>query len=174
MGFVSPEEFILLAEQTGQIRNLTRFILTRIAHDLAVLHREGLKIGAAVNLSALDLSNTQLPEDIRQAFGDQDIDFQWLTFEVTESAIMTDTESAGHTLDQLRAMGASLSVDDFGAEYRHKPDNLGFATENDWWDAFVAWVPDRRVSVTAAWTDLGDIAGLEDQRGLYLSLQGSF
>ncbi|GGY60864.1 DUF3034 family protein [Marinobacter zhanjiangensis] len=61
-----------------------------------------------------------------------------------------------------------------GAEYRHKPDNLGFATEDDWWDAFVAWVPDRRVSVTAAWTDLGDIAGLEDQRGLYLSLQGSF
>lgn len=61
-----------------------------------------------------------------------------------------------------------------GAEYRHKPDNLGFATEDDWWDAFVAWVPDRRLSVTAAWTDLGDIAGLEDQRGLYLSLQGNF
>lgn len=61
-----------------------------------------------------------------------------------------------------------------GAEYRHKPDNLGFATEDDWWDGFVAWVPDRRFSVTAAWTDLGDIAGLEDQRGLYLSLQGSF
>lgn len=61
-----------------------------------------------------------------------------------------------------------------GAEYRQKPDNLGFATEDDWWDAFVAWVPDRRLSVTAAWTDLGDIAGLESQRGLYLSLQGSF
>ena len=61
-----------------------------------------------------------------------------------------------------------------GAEYRQKPDNLGFATEDDWWDAFVVWVPDRRLSVTAAWTNLGDIAGLEDQRGPYLSLQGSF
>lgn len=61
-----------------------------------------------------------------------------------------------------------------GAEYRQKPDNLGFAEEDDWWDIFVAWVPDRRVSVTAAWADLGDIAGLEDQRGPYLSLQGSF
>jgi hypothetical protein len=61
-----------------------------------------------------------------------------------------------------------------GAEYRQKPDNLGFAGEDDWWDGFVAWIPDRRVSVTAAWTDLGDIAGLENQRGLYLSPQGSF
>lgn len=61
-----------------------------------------------------------------------------------------------------------------GAEYRQKPDNLDFATEDDWWDGFVAWVPDRRLSVTAAWTDLGSIAGLDDQRGLYLSIQGSF
>lgn len=64
-----------------------------------------------------------------------------------------------------------------GAEYRQKPDNLSFATEADWWDLFVAWVPDRRVSVTAAWVDLGeiaDIARLGDQTGAYLSLQASF
>lgn len=64
-----------------------------------------------------------------------------------------------------------------GAEYRQKPDNLSFATEDDWWDVFVAWVPDRRVSITAAWLDLGrvaDIADLGDQTGAYLSLQASF
>lgn len=61
-----------------------------------------------------------------------------------------------------------------GTEYRQKPDNLGFATEDDWWDLFVAWVPDRRLSVTAAMVNLGDIATLEDQRGAYLSLQASF
>lgn len=61
-----------------------------------------------------------------------------------------------------------------GAEYRQKPDNLGFATEDDWWDLFVAWVPDRRLSVTAALVNLGDVATLEDQRGAYLSLQASF
>lgn len=61
-----------------------------------------------------------------------------------------------------------------GAEYRQKPDNLSFATEDDWWDLFVAWVPDRRLSVTAAWVNLGEVAGLEDQQGLYLSLQGNF
>lgn len=61
-----------------------------------------------------------------------------------------------------------------GAEYRQKPDNLGFAAEDDWWDLFVAWVPDRRLSVTAALVNLGDVATLEDQRGAYLSLQASF
>jgi DUF3034 family protein len=61
-----------------------------------------------------------------------------------------------------------------GTEYRQKPDNLGFASEDDWWDVFVAWVPDRRVSVTAAWVNLGDVATLQDQAGAYLSLQASF
>lgn len=61
-----------------------------------------------------------------------------------------------------------------GTEYRQKPDNLSFAAEDDWWDLFIAWIPDRRVSVTAAWVNLGDIATLEDQTGAYLSLQASF
>lgn len=61
-----------------------------------------------------------------------------------------------------------------GAEYRQKPDNLDFATENDWWDLFVAWFPDRRVAVTAAWVNLGDIATLEDQTGAYLSVKATF
>ncbi|AOY89375.1 hypothetical protein BKP64_15020 [Marinobacter salinus] len=61
-----------------------------------------------------------------------------------------------------------------GAEYRQKPDNLGFAKEDDWWDLFLAWVPDRRLAVTAALVNLGDVATLTDQQGVYLSLQGSF
>ncbi|WP_417520323.1 DUF3034 family protein [Marinobacter sp.] len=61
-----------------------------------------------------------------------------------------------------------------GAEYRQKPDNLSFAREDNWWDVFVAWVPDRRLAITAAFVNLGDIATLEDQQGVYLSLQGSF
>lgn len=61
-----------------------------------------------------------------------------------------------------------------GMEYRQKPDNLTFAREDNWWDVFVAWVPDRRLAVTAAWVNLGHIGGLPGQQGAYLSLQGSF
>lgn len=61
-----------------------------------------------------------------------------------------------------------------GVECRQKPDNLGFAGEQAWIDAFVAWFPNKRVAVVAAWADLGDIATLRDQRGAYLSLQLSY
>jgi hypothetical protein len=59
-----------------------------------------------------------------------------------------------------------------GLEYRQKPDNLGFAREQDWADLFLAWFPNKRVNVTVAWANLGDVAGLEGQRGIYASLTG--
>ena len=58
-----------------------------------------------------------------------------------------------------------------GAEYRQKPDNLAAVREDDWRDVFVGWFPNKRFAVVAAWTDLGDVAGLPDQSGWYLSLQ---
>nr|WP_297458779.1 DUF3034 family protein [uncultured Halomonas sp.] len=61
-----------------------------------------------------------------------------------------------------------------GIEYRQKPDALSFAEEDDWKDIFVAFVPSKHVSLTAAWVDLGSIAGLDDQQGVYLSLQAAY
>jgi hypothetical protein len=61
-----------------------------------------------------------------------------------------------------------------GGEYRAKPDNLGAFTEHDAWDAFVAMFPSKHYSLTAAYTDLGSIAGLRSQTGWYVSLQATF
>ena len=61
-----------------------------------------------------------------------------------------------------------------GAEYRMKPNNLGIAREDDWYDAFIAWAPLKRVSLTLAYAHLGNIVIHDDQRGLYLSLQVGF
>ncbi|SFP78073.1 DUF3034 family protein [Sphingomonas rubra] len=61
-----------------------------------------------------------------------------------------------------------------GAEYRSKPSNLAIAREDDWWDAFVAYAIDRRLTATIAYTDLGSIATFNKQRGLVVQLQGSF
>lgn len=63
-----------------------------------------------------------------------------------------------------------------GGEWRSKPDNLRVAgfEEDAAWDVFVAWFPSRHVNVTAAWLNLGNIATLQDQRGLYLSGQLAF
>lgn len=60
-----------------------------------------------------------------------------------------------------------------GGEYRTKPNNLGFAREQDGLDAFAVWAVARNVSLTAAYVDLGDIATVRRQRGAFLSIQGS-
>ncbi|MEO9078869.1 MAG: DUF3034 family protein [Rhodanobacter sp.] len=61
-----------------------------------------------------------------------------------------------------------------GAEYRQKPNNLGIAKEDDWYDAFVAWAPTKHVSLTLAYADLGNIVIKNNQRGLYASVQVGF
>lgn len=61
-----------------------------------------------------------------------------------------------------------------GMEYRQKPDNLGFAREDDWQDLYSAYFINKHMSLTGAWLDLGSIAGLDKQRGGYLSLQIAF
>ncbi len=61
----------------------------------------------------------------------------------------------------------------FGAEFRSKPDQLGIADEDLWWDIFLAWAPNRQVSVTLAYVDLGNIV-VADQNGTYLSVQVGF
>lgn len=61
-----------------------------------------------------------------------------------------------------------------GAEYRTRPDNLGFAHESDAWDLFAAYALTRNLSFTAAYADLGAIATVRGQHGAYLSLQASF
>ena len=61
-----------------------------------------------------------------------------------------------------------------GAEYRTKPDNLGFAHESNWLDLFAAYALNKHLSVTAAYVDLGDIATFRHQHGAYISLQGGF
>lgn len=60
-----------------------------------------------------------------------------------------------------------------GFEWRQKPDNLSALSENNARDLFLAYFPNKRLSFTAAWVDLGDIAGAPDQRGVYFSLQAN-
>lgn len=117
LGFISPEEFIALAERSGLISDLTRHILLRIAEDAKLWLAQGLNIAIAVNLSALDLSRPGLPGEIATIFSGWHGQMQRITLEVTESAVMGEPEVALNTLNELRALGVTLSVDDFGTGY---------------------------------------------------------
>lgn len=82
----------------------------------------------------------------------------------------------GNYKPQLELSGAYLLNRKLaiGAEYRMKPDNLGIAKEDDWFDVFVAYAPSKNVSVTVAYADLGRIVLPDRQRGVYASLQVGF
>jgi diguanylate cyclase (GGDEF)-like protein len=117
LGFISPEEFIFLAEQSGQITDLTRHILRRVAQDASHWHASGLDIGVAINLSTMDLTRPELIDEVADAFSDWKLPMSAITLEVTESALMDDPETALETLGRLRQLGVTLSVDDFGTGY---------------------------------------------------------
>lgn len=75
----------------------------------------------------------------------------------------------------VEVSAALLLRDDLalGVEYRQKPNQLDFAREDDWQDVFIAWFINKHISVTAAYTQLGSIAGFDNQQGWYLSLEGT-
>ncbi|MFB2800041.1 DUF3034 family protein [Shewanella seohaensis] len=85
------------------------------------------------------------------------------------------TEASNDYHFMLEASAALLLTDNLalGIEYRQKPNELGFAREDDWQDIFLAWFINKHLSVVTAYADLGSIAGFEHQRGWYLSLEGA-
>jgi diguanylate cyclase (GGDEF)-like protein len=117
LGAVPPGEFVPLAEQTGAIRPLSRWVLARALQQAADWHRAGARLGVAVNLSALDLHERDLPQRIADRLEEVDLPAKHLVLEVTESGVMTDAEAAGRLLAEVVSMGVTVSVDDFGTGY---------------------------------------------------------
>lgn len=116
-GFVPPDVFVPLAEQSGLIHDLTRFVMRRAASAASHWRRSGYDITVAVNLSAVDLLHEGLVDDVLKLLAETQIPPTALSFEVTETSFMNEVERSIHTLDTLNALGCSLSVDDFGTGY---------------------------------------------------------
>lgn len=116
-GFISPEKFIPLAEQTGLIQPLTEWVLEQALMQCAEWHKNKINIGVSINLSAYSLNDIALLDTVRQALAKAKLEPQWLTLELTETAIMSDADRALSTLSRLNSMGVRLSVDDFGTGY---------------------------------------------------------
>lgn len=116
-GFIPPDEFIPLAEQTGAIRDLTHWVLRQGFAQQAAWRKVGYDIGIAVNISALDLVDMTLPAYVAELMLEFHTSSDMLTLEVTESAVMSEPESAVKALCTLQRMGIALSIDDFGTGY---------------------------------------------------------
>ncbi len=116
-GLLAPSQFISIAEETGSISQIGRWVL----HQACVTLRQwsdaeaaAADIGMAVNLSVPQLQDRELVEDVRAALQHSGLDPERLRLEVTESVLITDPASAARALGQLRELGVTLAIDDFG------------------------------------------------------------
>ena len=116
-GLIPPADFIPLAESTGLIVPLGEWVLEEACTQAAQWMRAGIPpFRLAVNVSAREFSSS-LPSRVAATLDRHGLDASWLELEITESTLMRDIERVIDIMDQITALGVSLSLDDFGTGY---------------------------------------------------------
>jgi len=116
-GMVPPDRFITLAEQGGLIKPLTRWVLNEAVSQCGAWQREQQPLPVAVNLSARNLLDPQLVDQIGGLLQGNGVEAQLLQVELTESAVMADPTRSAEILRSLQGRGVGLAIDDFGTGY---------------------------------------------------------
>jgi EAL domain-containing protein (putative c-di-GMP-specific phosphodiesterase class I)/GGDEF domain-containing protein len=114
-GWVSPGEFVPVAERSGLIDRLGRWVLREACHTGAAWRGRGVDLRMAVNLSPAQLSYPEIVDEVMEALGRSALPPQALVLEVTESVMLQDMDMASRALEQLRRHGVAISLDDFGS-----------------------------------------------------------
>ncbi len=116
-GLLGPDQFISLAEETGSISTIGRWVLKKACGTLTewmATEPAAAQLTVAVNVSVAQLQDRELGNDVRAALGQAGLAPERLHLEVTESVLSTDPEAAARVLGQLRDLGVTLVIDDFG------------------------------------------------------------
>jgi len=116
-GFISPDKFIYVAEQTGLINDVTKWVLYNALKQKCEWEKENINLSMAINLSAKNLWDTSLIGYMREELAGNKIMPQSVILELTETAVMSDPKYAIVILNQLRSLGLKISIDDFGTGY---------------------------------------------------------
>ena len=116
-GMISPTVFIPLAERCGVINALGAWVIDEACRQARAWRDQGLRMRVAVNLSAHQLRQADLPQNLSAALRKHQINPDLLTCEITESVAMEDTEATMRFFAELAAVGVHISIDDFGSGY---------------------------------------------------------
>jgi len=116
-GMIPPDEFIGLAERSGQIHPLTYWVMQTAMRQCSAWRQAGFDLSVSVNLSARNLLDSKLPEKVAGLLKKCDVVPSQIRFEITESAIMADPARAQETMIKLHQTGIRFSIDDFGVGY---------------------------------------------------------
>src|SRR4051794_37445001 len=114
LGLLPPGRFVPMAEQTGQIRPLTLFVLDAAAAQAREWEDVGLQLAVAVNLAMANLIDSKLPDDVAAVLAKYKLPPSRLILEITENVVMADPARTLAILERLRSLGVGLSLDDFG------------------------------------------------------------
>jgi diguanylate cyclase (GGDEF)-like protein len=117
LGRVRPDEFITIAEHTGDIRALTMVVMRKALAECRAWRDDGLDLSVAVNLSARNLLDLHLVDDVAAVIDEAGVPAPSLTLELTESMVMSENKRSDHVLAGLNELGVRLSCDDFGTGY---------------------------------------------------------
>jgi diguanylate cyclase (GGDEF)-like protein len=118
LGLISPAKFIPLAEETGLILSIGKWVLETVCHQNKTWQNEGLPpLKIAVNLSALQFQENNFIDIILKILEKTTLAPQFLELEITEGLLMQDVESANQIIRSLLAKGVTFSLDDFGTGY---------------------------------------------------------
>ena len=116
-GLLTPDDFIDLAERTGLIKDVTRWVLDESIKQILLWQQKGLSINLSVNLSPSSLLGTELPEILTGILSSHNLGGTVLTIEITETSIIQDPDMAHAILSRLKKLGIDISIDDFGTGY---------------------------------------------------------
>jgi len=113
-GYLSPDQFVPLIEQSNLIHEMTQWVFMAVMQDCVQWHKENLMVGVSINLSRRNLDDMKVVEIVNTALMTSGIGPQWLCLELTESIMTADSDKAIQLLSQLHELGVRLSVDNFG------------------------------------------------------------
>ncbi len=116
-GFMSPNLFIPMAEETGHIKKLTFWILNKVFAQSAAWQSKGINLKISINFSVKDLLNKYLLNYVTTLMEKYKINPGNIIFEITESAFMQDPDNALEAIKNLHTLGFHFSIDDFGTGY---------------------------------------------------------
>ncbi|QCG88920.1 sensor domain-containing phosphodiesterase [Azospirillum sp. TSH100] len=114
LGPISPAEFVPLAERTALVRPLTEWVIGAVLTQVAHWHRRGIALPVSINISMLDLGSGDFADRVEAMLDRHGVRADWIDFEVTESALMTDRAEVDRQLLRLRSLGIAVEIDDFG------------------------------------------------------------
>lgn len=116
-GLIPAEEIHLLAEKTGLIKPLTKWIVHKVIEQLSIWESHNINLRASINLSIWNLQDDRLVECIRLGLRQWNVPAKRLIFEISESAVMSNPDHSMQALNQLADIGVCLSIDDFGTGF---------------------------------------------------------